>query len=315
MTTIISGDTGISPVTASGTDASINGLTVGKGGGSQSRCTAVGASALSTNTASNYNTAIGAQALQYQTGALNTAVGDNAMVGVNGSSTGGWNTALGQSALYGLTTGNYNIAIGASSLVSNTTGSNNTAVGYQAGSGTTTDSSNTFIGYQCGSGITGGGNVMFGASTFSGYSGSNQVACKVGNGREAFYADINAGASFRQYSNSSTWAVTSDQRVKENIVEIKNGLEKIVALRPVAFDYITSKEHNIGFVAQEFQNVLPDQVKRVKARPEEAELVGEDEIYTIQQNLVPYLVDAVKQLKTIIDAQATEIAELKAKVG
>ena len=86
-------------------------------------------------------------------------------------------------------------------------------------------------------------------------------------------------------------------------------------MRPVTFDYITSKEHNAGFIAQDFQTVLPDQVKKVKARPEEAKLVGEDEIYSIQQNLVPYLVNAIKDLKALVDAQAAEIAELKAKVA
>ena len=73
-------------------------------------------------------------------------------------------------------------------------------------------------------------------------------------------------------------------------------------MRPVTFDYITSKEHNAGFIAQDFQTVLPDQVKKVKARPEEAELVGEDEIYSIQQNLVPYLVKAIQELKAEFDA-------------
>lgn len=334
MTVIISGDTGISPVTASGTSASVDGMTVGRGGGEVSTNTAVGASALNATNTGGYTTALGYQAGYSNTSGQNTLIGANSGqyittgdgntgVGIstlgfnNGAvaTTGGDNSAVGRASLTKLTTGSYNTALGSFALQANTTGSNNTAVGYQAGYGSTTDSNNTYIGYTCGSSVTGGGNVMFGASTFSGYSGSNQVACKTGNGREAFYADLGSGTSFRQYSNSSSWATTSDQRVKENIVEITNGLEKIVALRPVEFDYITSKEHTVGFIAQDFQNVLPDQVKRVKARPEEANLVGEDEIYTIQQNLVPYLVDAVKQLKTIVDAQVAEIAELKAKVN
>ena len=207
------------------------------------------------------------------------------------------------------------MAIGSDALGNNTTGANNTAVGYSAGSANTTNSNNTYIGYTCGSSHVGAGCIFIGPNAFSGYNGSNQVVFKTGDGREALYGDIGGGGSFRQYSNSATWSVVSDQRVKENIVEITNGLEKIVALRPVTFDYITSKEHNAGFIAQDFQTVLPDQVKLVKARPEEAELVGEDEIYSIQQNLVPYLVDAVKQLKAIVDAQASTIAALQAKVG
>ena len=319
QTTAFTSTPSVTSITTS-SDASISGLTVGKGGGAIGTNTAVGVTALAATNTGNSVTAVGYQAANANTsGVSNVAIGTFAL---NYNTTGGYNTAVGSGrlgsdfgALGNNTSGSYNTALGVNALQSNTTGSNNTAVGYQAGYGNTTDSNNTYIGYTCGSSVTGAGNVMFGASTFAGYGGSNQVACKVGNGREAFYADINAGASFRQYSNSSTWATTSDQRVKENIVEITNGLEKIVALRPVTFDYITSKEHNAGFIAQDFQNVLPDQVKKVKARPEEAELVGEDEIYSIQQNLVPYLVNAIKDLKVLVDAQAAEIAELKAKVA
>ena len=291
--------------------------------------TGIGAYALNSNTTGDYNTAVGRMALRlnttgangtalgYQalynntTGSSNTGVGNQALLT---NSTGTNNTALGMNSLY-FNTGSYNTSVGRSALESNTTASNNTAVGYQAGYAITTQSNNIYIGYSCGSSQTGSGGIFIGANAFSGYNGNNQVAFKTGDGREALYADINAGASFRQYSNSSTWATTSDQRVKENIVEITDGLEKIIALRPVTFDYITSKEHNAGFIAQDFQTVLPDQVKKVKARPEEAKLVGEDEIYSIQQNLVPYLVNAIKDLKALVDAQAAEIAELKAKVA
>lgn len=337
-------------------DASISGLTVGKGGGSVSTATVVGNGAMAatntgaynaafgnnastSNTSGGYNTAIGAASLYTNsTGSYNTGIGmwalqanttasDNTAVGykaayanttgggiiavgglaLTANTTGASNVAMGYSALGSNTTGSYNVGFGQQALSANTTGGNNTAVGYQAGSANTTNSNNTYIGYTCGSSHVGAGCIFIGPNAFSGYNGSNQVVFKTGDGREALYADIGGGGSFRQYSNSATWAITSDQRVKENIVEITNGLEKIVSLRPVEFDYITSKEHNAGFVAQEFQNVLPDQVKLVKARPEEAELVGEDEIYTIQQNLTPYLVKAIQQLKTIVDAQAATI--------
>jgi hypothetical protein len=290
---------------------------------------AIGQQALQANTTASNNTAVGFQALyrntaagntalgfsagyQITTGTANTALGYYAMGSNGGGITGASNTAVGNVALTSISTGSYNTTIGDQALYSNTTGSNNTAVGYQAGYGLSTQSNNTFLGYTCGASMTGAGNVLLGASNFSGYNGDDQVAIKVGvSGREALYGNIGGGGSFRQYSNSSTWATTSDQRVKENIVEITNGLEKIVALRPVEFDYITNKEHNAGFIAQEFQNVLPDQVKLVKARPEEAELVGEDEIYTIQQNLTPYLVKAIQELKAELDTVKAELAALK----
>ena len=109
-------------------DASISGLTVGKGGGSLTNNTAVGANALSaTNTGSGLNTAVGVSVL-----ASNTS--------------GQENSAFGVSSLGSNTTGSYNVGIGRSALASNTTASNNTAVGYQAGYSNTTTGGLTAIG-------------------------------------------------------------------------------------------------------------------------------------------------------------------------
>lgn len=83
-------------------DATINGLTVGQGGGNIFSNTALGFSSLYSNATGNFNTANG-----YQTLFSNT--------------TGGQNTANGYRALYSNTTGNFNTANGYSALRSNTT--------------------------------------------------------------------------------------------------------------------------------------------------------------------------------------------------
>jgi hypothetical protein len=94
-----SSTTTISSTTTSITnDATISGLTVGKGGGSVDTNTAVGVSALVANTGGYQNTAVGLSTLAANTGGYqNTAVGDSA-------------------------------------LVANSNGYNNTAIGYQSGS-------------------------------------------------------------------------------------------------------------------------------------------------------------------------------------
>ena len=116
-------------------DLTVNGLTVGKGGGAISTNTAVGASALSANT----------------TGFTNTAIGNLA---VNSNTTGDSLVGVGYGALYANTTGEYNIAIGREALRSNTTASNNTAVGYQAGYNSTGNNGIVAVGYQAGYGST-----------------------------------------------------------------------------------------------------------------------------------------------------------------
>ena len=145
-------------------DASISGLTVGKGGGSVADNTVVGYQGLNsnstglrnsafgyqtlyTNSTGNYNTGIGWKALNLSTSDANTGVGYTALLN---NSTGTTNTAVGESPLQSNTTGSYNTALGAESLKANTTASNNTAVGYQAGYSVVSGSYNTFIGNQAG---------------------------------------------------------------------------------------------------------------------------------------------------------------------
>jgi hypothetical protein len=125
-------------------DATINTLTVGRGGGNTTFNTAIGVSALQANTTGNTNTAVGYQALKSNTiGVQNTAIGLNVLLA---NTTGSSNTAIGLQALFSNTTGSSNTAIGVSALNNNTTGFLNTAIGVQALFSNTTGSSNTAIG-------------------------------------------------------------------------------------------------------------------------------------------------------------------------
>ena len=106
----INGGTANAQLTVIGQDASINGITVGKGRGAVASNTAVGANSLEANTSGSNNTAIGSGALKSnQTSSLNTAVGYQVL---QANTTGGANTAMGYSAGANLTTGGYNVAIG-----------------------------------------------------------------------------------------------------------------------------------------------------------------------------------------------------------
>ncbi|MBC7606600.1 MAG: hypothetical protein H7199_06555 [Burkholderiales bacterium] len=117
---------------------------------------AIGSSALSNNTATNC-TAVGFQALA----GLNTGI-DNVAVGINAlqTNTGGQqNTAVGGEALALNTISSFNTALGYNAL-RNLTGAQNTAVGYQAGfaSATGTGSDNVFVGNKAGYATTNGAN-------------------------------------------------------------------------------------------------------------------------------------------------------------
>ena len=119
------GVTGVSTLTGG---AVIQGLTVGLGANAVANNTAVGVSALGNGSLS---------------GGYNVAVGSTAL---NSNTTGIVNTSVGASASYANTIGGSNTAVGASALYSNTSGSNNLAIGYNSGNALTTGSNNTIIG-------------------------------------------------------------------------------------------------------------------------------------------------------------------------
>ena len=153
-----------SALTFDGAILGVNGISVGRGAGAVSTNTAVGASALAAVTG-GYNTALGQTAgSKITSGTENTAIGVGVMS--NGAAvTSDYNTGVGTSALYNLTSGSSNTALGKSALEKNTSASNNTAVGYQAGYTATTASENSYFGYKAGTvATTGTLNTFIGRS-------------------------------------------------------------------------------------------------------------------------------------------------------
>jgi hypothetical protein len=147
-------------------DATVNGLTVGRGAGAVSTNTAVGASALAANTSGADNVAIGRSAASGATTAsFGTYVGS---LSGNSGITGNNNTALGYYAYGSGSSGANNTALGVQALYLNTTASSNTAVGYQSLYANTTGTLNTAIGERAATANTIGiRNVVVGNTAFS----------------------------------------------------------------------------------------------------------------------------------------------------
>ena len=209
-------------------DASVAGLTVGKGNGSQVGNTALGASALAGVNTNNASTAVGYQALTAQTSGYNDAFGYQSLLsvttasnncafgiqtlksntsGTRNSAFGSYNTNL-TSPLYSNTTGNDNAAFGNATLTSNVsgnynsafgslalqknTGSNNSGFGYQALNANTSGTNNTAIGmYALVLNVTGGNNVAVGHSSLYNNTASNNTAL----GYQAGYSNTTGGSN------------------------------------------------------------------------------------------------------------------------
>lgn len=169
---IMNNPAGLRYPTADGTNGQV--LTT-NGSGSLSFSSPGASLAGQTDTASPFETALGHQAGNVNTGANNTFIGYQAGL-VN--STGSNNTALGRGALAANTTGTSNVAVGLLSLSSNTTASSNTAIGASALGATTTGNNNVGIGDSAlAANVNGAANVAVGFRALDvNTSGSSNVA-------------------------------------------------------------------------------------------------------------------------------------------
>jgi hypothetical protein len=167
-------------------DASINGLTVGRGAGNIDTNTALGISALSVSSGTNNsNTAIGRDTITNTTGTFNTALGRNALRYV---SSGAFNTGIGGNALMNVSTSSNNTGVGVNALQGLTTGGNNTSLGFQAGG---------FISGGSVSNITGSNSIFIGYNAFPlADAQTNQIV--IG------YNQVGLGSNTTVIGNSST---------------------------------------------------------------------------------------------------------------
>jgi hypothetical protein len=103
-------------------------------------------------------------------------------------------------------------------------------------------------------------------------------------------------------------AFFSDERLKEDIVEIQNALEKVMTLRGVTYKPNSiaeslgyKKKSEVGVIAQDVERVLPEAVKPAPFDImlfENAEVSKSGQNYkTVQyEKLVPLLIEAIKEL-------------------
>lgn len=211
------------------------------------------------------------------------------------------------------------------------------------------DSDSSFRWYQAASGSTGGtaslsermridssGNLLVGDTTAgqtSGYGikiapagdGANYprislVTAATTNGQNNGLSLYSVGAAaWRFYvgaggtisATSTTITGISDQRLKENIRDLDDGLEKVMALQPRKFDWKEGKGQDIknarGFIAQEFEEVFPDMIEEwLDPAPE-----GEEPYKAVNANLIPTLVKAIQEQQALITTLTERITALE----
>lgn len=145
---------------------------------------------------------------------------------------------------------------------------------------------------------TGGGGFRFYTLISGAPSDVNSIA----------FIDIN-GAYFQN----------SDMRLKSNIIDINNGINKVMAMRPVMYDMHTDRKsmengkiifgkndktvHSIGFLAQELVKVIPEAVGVPKDESKE--------IYSVNYAaVIPVLTKAIQEQQSEIEILKAEIKKL-----
>jgi len=130
--------------------------------------------------------------------------------------------------------------------------------------------------------VNSSGRMRHSGSVFLYSAGSSNNGSLVADG------DVTA---FRQNTSS-------DARLKKNISTIDHGLEKVNAMRGVSYELLRDNTRNVGVIAQEMEEVVPEVVTE-----------GEDGMKAVNYGaLVGVLIEAVKEL-------TQEVETLKAKLG
>ena len=116
-------------------------------------------------------------------------------------------------------------------------------------------------------------------------------------GGGATYAIFNGAGT---YNNSGSWITISDAELKTNVAPYERGLEAVLQLAPVSFEYAggpfrEAGTTRYGFVAQDVEPVIPEMVGRIE--------IDEQQIATLAPGmLVPILVNCIKELTARIQA-------------
>ena len=77
-------------------------------------------------------------------------------------------------------------------------------------------------------------------------------------------------------------------------------MNKILQLRPTEFTWIEQEQQDVGFIAQEVEEIIPEVINTTKGMMEEGKET--EEMKTISYpKLVPYLVDTIQQLNKRIE--------------
>ncbi len=111
--------------------------------------------------------------------------------------------------------------------------------------------------------------------------------------------------------SATAYNISSDYRLKENVVDIANGITRVKQLSPRRFNFIADADTTVdGFLAHEAQTVVPE---AVSGTHNEVDADGNAVMQGIDQSkLVPLLTAALQEAIAKIETLETKVAALEA---
>lgn len=114
-----------------------------------------------------------------------------------------------------------------------------------------------------------------------------------------------------------TWATFSDKRLKQNIRPFEEGLEVLMKINPVSFEYnglagypLDNKQY-IGVIAQEIAEVAPYMVEKVAKKLQASDTENTDLLMYDASALTYIMANAIKQQQAEIDRLNARLAALE----
>jgi hypothetical protein len=158
----------------------------------------------------------------------------------------------------------------------------------------------------------GNGNYAAGVCQFSA-NGSSAILLNRGSDDGTTMAFRRTGTqvgAINVTTGGTSYVTSSDYRLKENIAPMTGALAKVALLKPCTYTWKETGYSGQGFIAHELAEICPDAVSGEKDAVDAEGNIDPQGIDT--SFLVATLTAAIQELNAKVDAQALEIATLKA---
>lgn len=136
----------------------------------------------------------------------------------------------------------------------------------------------------------------------------------IGTSAPSYLLQLNADSAAKPTTN--TWTIASDARLKTNIQPYTKGLEAILQVEPITYDYngkggMAAGPGGISILAQALQPVFPECVGSYKGKLNEDDEEETDILNYNGHAMTFALINAVKELSTKLDALTERVEALE----